>query len=120
MNLGLSTSLQSLILPANYRDIRQCWMLLFQEGREGKPPEFFLSHAINFPKFDTEDRRRSGIKIVGHLRSRQDAVLVCKELNDKIKKRKKRISYQNSSSRGPVKIKPSQPKLFIPKDFKNG
>lgn len=93
-------------------------MLMFSEAREGKPPEFWLSHATNFSKFDTEDRKRDGIRITGYLRSRQDAVLVCKELNDKIKKRKRKLGYQNSVSRGPVKIKKRQPQLFLPKDFK--
>lgn len=91
-------------------------MLLFYEKKNG-PPEFFLSHATNFHKFDTEARRREGIKIAGYLRSRQDAVLICKELNDKIKKRKKG-GYQSSISRGPVRLKKRQPQLFIPKDFK--
>ena len=98
--------MQDLILPPSYGNrLTFPWLIIFFEGRDNRPPEFFLSHGMNWPKWDTEEKRREGFRIQGHCKSREDATYVVKELNKKHKLKRLADRYQSTASKTNVNLK---------------
>lgn len=95
-----------LVLPKGYiNNSMYPWLIMFFEGKDGHPPEFFVSHGRNFKKWDTEQKRREGYQILGHTASKEDASYVVKQYNKKLKGRKNRTGYQTTHSKIPINIR---------------
>jgi hypothetical protein len=92
------------------------------QARSGEaPPRYFLTHGRNFSKFD----QRPGYRIIGHLKSRDDATACCRYHNEKLLGHKRpRVGHQLSKLGKDIDLtrlgqpKEKQPRLILPKDFK--
>lgn len=97
--------MKDLILPPSYGNrLSFPWLLMYRRGGEWGPPFFFLSHGRNWAKWDSEEKKREGFEITGHIKEREDAVVVCKKANEKIKS-KKTANYQTTGSTQGVNLK---------------
>lgn len=51
-----------LLLPEGHQDPRQLWILVRQDPSDNSPGCFFVTHGMNFEKFD----KRKGFEVIGH------------------------------------------------------
>lgn len=111
--------MKDLILPPSYGN-RLIFpkLIIFREGAEGRPPIYFITSGRNFEKFATEERRKDGFKIVGHVKEENDAKLICRELNQELRGgKKRRPRYQVATTKTHVDIRTN--KLWIPPKYRN-
>lgn len=98
-----------LIRPTIGNSLNFPWLVIWKPGSETSPPTFFLGHGRNFHKY-AEKQEKGEVRIIGHVKEKEDAIVVCKKYNDELKKRTKSSSYQQSHSNTPINVK----------DMKNG
>ena len=107
---------RELLVPTSYGNrVHFPYLIVFREGQDSRPPVYFVTFGRNFSKFS--DRTAEGFHILGHVKSREDATAIAKELNDGIGKgKRKKAGYQIAVTKDDRNL--NSGKLWLPKAYR--